>query len=91
MRDTRDIIIIVISNLSYYTNSIGFTYLKLTVTSQIDREIGYISTQMDLSVGKQPNTHFYSKQQHTIQNSIVKYKRALNIEINSQLQCQKIK
>ena len=72
-----------ISNLSYYTNSIGFTYLKLTVTSQIDREIGYISTQMDLSVGKQPNTHFYSKQQHTIQNSIVIYKRAIEIEINS--------
>ena len=50
----RDInrIVIVISNLSYCNNFIGFAYLKLTVTSQIDREIVYISTQMDLSFGK---------------------------------------
>ena len=48
----RDINRIVISNLSYCNNFIGFAYLKLTVTSQIDREIVYISTQMDLSFGK---------------------------------------
>ena len=48
----RDINRIVISNLYYCNSFIGFAYLKLTVTSQIDREIVYISTQMDLSFGK---------------------------------------
>ena len=33
-------------------NFIGFSYLKLTATSRIDREIGYISIEMDLSFGK---------------------------------------
>ena len=73
----RDTIIIGILIEFYCNTFIGFAYLKLTVTSQIDREIVYISTQMDLSFGKYPNTHFYLKQQHTIQNSIVIYKHAI--------------